>query len=474
MRDSALPSPLSVPIAPAPRARRARALLVIALAELGAGCVLWPAGTREERERLELAGAPYRAPIEQRELTDLPSPATWRDLLARAFLANGDLEAAYFEWRAALERVEIAAGWPNTGLMPSFSTMFSSGSMKAWDRTTVSLAFDASENLDLPVKTRKAAEAALADARAAGERSRAAKFALQRQVLDAWLDLALVEERLRVARTDLELLRVVAGTAAPRVQAGGPQRELVKADIEVREAENRALNAEAEARAMRAMLNGMLAREPEAPLEFGEELPEPRSLPDRDAEVLALGVEANPELAALVERIAGREDALELARLMYLPNFNPFAGLTGSVTQVAGVAVMLPTTLPEIRGGIAEARAMLAEARAMERQTRLDRAASFVAALIVLRNSTREAELFEGSVLPAAQLLASTTQQSYAAGSADLLELIEAQRTLLDVRLAVAEARVERERRVAELEQLAGVDFETLAGAEEEHADDRD
>jgi outer membrane protein TolC len=352
--------------------------------------------------------------------------------------------------------------------MPSFSYMFSSGSMKAWDRTTVNLAFDASENLELPVKTRKAAEVALADARAAAERFRSAKFVLQRQVLDAWLDLALAEERLRIARTDLELLRVVAGTAAPRVQAGGPQRDLLQADIEVREAENRVLNAQSEARAMRAMLNGTLAREPDAPLEIGEELPEARAVPDDDARVLALGIDANPELAELAERIAGREDALELARLMYLPNFNPFAGFTGSVSQVVGVAVMLPTTLPQIRGGIAEARAMLAQARAMERQARLDRAASFVAALIVLRNSAREAELFLGSVLPAAQLLANTTQQSYAAGSADLVNLIEAQRTLLDVRLMFAEACVERERRVAELEQLAGTDFETLYPSNED------
>jgi outer membrane protein TolC len=183
--------------------------------------------------------------------------------------------------------------------------------------------------------------------------------------------------------------------------------------------------------------------------------------------MLALGVEANPELAALVEQVAGREDALELARLMYLPNFNPFAAFTGSISQVVGVAAMLPTTLPEIRGGIAEARAMLAEARAMERQTRLDRGSSFVAALVVLRNAEREADLFQHGILPAARLLAETTRQSYAAGSADLVELVEAQRTLLDVRLVVAEARIERERRAAEIEQLAGIDLETLAQGEE-------
>jgi cobalt-zinc-cadmium efflux system outer membrane protein len=433
------------------------------LAVLSTSCVLAPPGYEHERERVMRAGDLYEKPVEERLLPELPAHPTWRALLERAFFANGDLEVAYFEWRAAVERVEAAAGWPNTDLMPSFSYMFSDGSMKAWDRTTVNIAFDASENLQLPNKTRKAAEVALANARAAAEHFRAAKFALQRRVLDSWLDVALADEQLRIARADLELLRVIADTAAPRVHTGAPQQDLVRATIEAREAENRLLTFEAHSRKTRATLNGLLDREPDAPLETGEGLPKPRALASDDSEILVLGVDASPELAALAEEVAGREDALELARLMYLPNFNPFAGFTGSVSQVVGVAVMLPTTLPEIRSGIAEARAMLSEARAMERQTRRDRTAAFVAALVVLRNSEREARFIEEEILPAATLLLDTSRASYATGSVSLVELIEAQRTLLDLRLMIAEARIERERRMAELEQLAGADVETLA-----------
>ena len=451
-----------------PRARPSFAHpLAVGLALFAAGCTLLPEGAREERARVEDAGAPYREPPERRELPEIASPADSRTLLERAFLANGELEVAYFEWRAAFERVEMAAGWPNTDLMPSFSYMFSSGSMKAWDRTTVTVGFDASENLQLPNKTRKAAEVALAEARAAGERFRAAKFDLQRRVLEAWLDLALTEERMRIARADLELLQIVASTAAPRVQAGAPQQDLVRAEIAVREAENRLLSLEAQARGMRAVLNGVLGRDPQSPLELPQELPAPSPLPVDDRVILAQGVHGNPELASLLEQISGREDALELARLMVLPNVNPFAGFTGSVSQMVGAAVMLPTTVPEIRAGIAEARAMLHASRARAKQTHLDQSAQFVAALVALRDSEREAELFERAIHPAAELALSTTRQAYAAGSVGWTDLIEAQRTLLDVRLAIAEARIERERRVAEIEELAGIDLETLRREEE-------
>jgi outer membrane protein TolC len=345
--------------------------------------------------------------------------------------------------------------------MPSFSAMLSGDSATAWDRTTIGLGFDGAENLELPVKTRKAAEVALAAAEAAGERFRAAKFALQRQVLDAWLALALADERARVAEADLELLRVVTSTATARVGAGGPQRALLQAQVEERAGEDRTLAAKADARAARAQLNALLGRTPHAPLDLGEELPEPRAIPE-DEELLAYGVHGNPELAELTDRIAGREDALELARLMYLPNFNPFASLTGSVSRVLGVMVMLPTTVPEIRAGVAEAEALLAGARALERQAHIDHAAHLVAALVMLRDSARAAELFEGSVLPTAELLAHTAQQSYAAEGAPLGELIEARRALLEVRLVIAAARIERERRVAEVEEIVGADMETL------------
>jgi hypothetical protein len=53
----------------------------------------------------------------------------------------------------------------------------------------------------------------------------------------------------------------------------------------------------------------------------------------------------------------------------------------------------------------------------------------------------------------------------YEAGGADLGELVEAERAPLAVRMLTAEARATREARLAEMEELAGVDFDTLWSA---------
>ena len=428
-------------------------------------CVLAPRGLDAERDRLDESGRDFHEPFEERTLPELPPEPTWSDVLERAFLANGELEAAWFEWAAALERVTIAAGWPNTNLAPSFSYLLSGGGMKAWDRTTVSIGFDAMQNLSLPNKVRKAGEVAFADAAAAGRRFAQAKFRLQRAVLERFLDLCLIEEEVRIARELLVVAKLSSDTATGRVQAGGGGRELLRAQVESARIEDEVARLEARARAQRTVLNGMLARAAEAPLAIAPALPTPRPLAVDDAALIAAGVDENPELQALAFEVEGRADALELARLQYLPDFNPFFSFTGSVEQAVGVGVMLPTTLPQIRAGVEAARAMLREAQAMSRQAQYDRRASYVAALVALRDSERQAAWFETTVLPAAEQALASTRPAFAAGSATLVELLDAQSSLLDVRRTLAMARIEREKRLAEIEELAGLDLETLSAS---------
>lgn len=164
------------------------------------GCVLAPHGTGDEHAQLNAASPPFEPRIESRQLAELPAIATWQDVLSRAFLANGELESSYFEWKAAFARIAQAATWPNTNVALSFGYMFSPGNMKTWDRTTIGAGFDSSMNLSLPVKTRTAGKVALDAAREAEDKFRAVKFDLQRRILEAYLDLrevAKVAERMR-------------------------------------------------------------------------------------------------------------------------------------------------------------------------------------------------------------------------------------------------------------------------------------
>jgi len=426
------------------------------------GCVLAPRDFAAEKERAAAAGAPYQRPFEERALPELPENPTWRDVLQRAFLASGDLEAAYFEWKAALERVNIAAGYPNTNVSIGYEYLFSPGNMKAWDRTTLSVGFDPMQNLSFPTKVLAAGRVALDDARAAGKRFEAAKFDLQRRVLTAYVDYALTAERIRIHHGHAHLLRLAAESARTRVHTGAMQQEVLAADVAHELGDDEVKRMEAELPRMRAMLNALMARPADAPLPAPAALPEPRPVA-ADAELLAVAVANNPELAELAAQAAGRADAVELARQQYFPDINPFAGFTGSAEQAVGAMVTLSTTIPQIRASIREAQAMQRATQAMLRQRAADRGAEFAAALVALRDAERRERLFRDRIAPLAELAVRSTRSSYTTGGGRLAEMLEAEGTLLDAQLMFAEARADREKRVAELEALAGVDMEALA-----------
>jgi outer membrane protein, heavy metal efflux system len=448
-----------------PSAGTAAASAAVVMLMLGvalSGCVLAPSGTAEQRARLSSAAPPFEPRIEARQVPALPLPADWRDVLSRAFLTNGELESAYFEWKAALARIDQAAVWPNSNVALSFGYMFSSDNIKAWNRTTITAGFDPAMDLSLPIKARAAGKVALEAAKEAAENFRSVKFEIQRKVLAAYLDLALAEEKIRIQRDNLNLLQLLVSSASARAQSGGPQPDLLKAMTESQMVQNELAGLEAEIKGMRAMLNGMLGRDPGAPLELPQSLPSPRPVLADDAGLIAVAVAQNPELEGLSRRVAGRKDAIELAKLAYLPDVVPSASVTGSLSQFLSAMVMLPTTLPAIRAMIADAEAMERSAEAMERQTRQDRAASFVANLFLMRNAERQTELYRARVVPAVQQLLISSRQSYAAGGVTFADLIDSERMYVAVRAMVAEAQIEREKRLVELEALAGVDIETL------------
>ncbi|MBX3358896.1 MAG: TolC family protein [Phycisphaeraceae bacterium] len=441
----------------------ARALAVIVVSVATTGCALTPDGTSEEMSRIARQGGRYEPGIEERSLPELPAQATWEDVLRRAFLANGELEAAYFDWKAAAERIEVASAWPNSRLMLGYSYTFSGGNMKGFDRNSFSFSPDSMESLLWPTKAAQQGKVALDEARAAGARFRAAKFDLQRRVLVAWAEFGLLAEKARIERERRSLAQLTFETARSRLLGGGMQQDLLRAEVEVRVADDTVRAIEAELASARALLNSMLARAPDAPLAAPTPMQPPREIAADDAALLQAAVDLNPELEVLAHQTAGRADALELAKMQWLPDINPTFAFTGSASQAIGAAIMLPTTIKEIEGGIKEAGANLRGSEAMLRQARRDREGLFVATLVSLRDAERQAALFSGNIVPAAERIAAISRQSYSAGMVGYLDMIEAERTLLASRLTAAEARAVREKRLAEIEALMGVDIETIA-----------
>jgi cobalt-zinc-cadmium efflux system outer membrane protein len=436
---------------------------VLALASIVTACSLAPRATEAERQRADAAGVAWELPRAERRLPELPERPDWRDVVGRALVANGALEAAYREWQAALARIDAAAAYPNTNVSVGFEYLVSGNGLSAWDRTTLEFGVDPMQNLAFPTKVMTAGEIALAEAQAAGERFAAARFALKRRVLTTWWEHVLAAERVRLARESQALARLGVATATARAasgDAGGAAADAVGAEAAVLAADAEVDRLEAERTMLRATLNALVLRPADAPLEPPATLPPPRPLPPEET----LTTRDAPELRALAHEVAGREHALDLAWQQIIPDVNPFVGLTGSMERAAGIMLSIPVRIPLIRAGIAEARAMLARAEALRDQAGHDRDADLVGTLAALRDADRRAALWSERIVPALEQVAEARRAQYAAAPGGFAELLEAEQAVVDARLLAAELRVARETRLAQLEEIVGADAEALAG----------
>lgn len=442
--------------------RTTAALLVLASLTMR-GCTLLPEGTADERDRMTSAGEPYEIQaFEDRTLPELSTPTTWREVLRRAFLANGEIESAYFSWRAAVARIDAASSFPTPNAMLGLSYMFSSQSMTAWNRTTLSAGFDSTENLELPSKVRQMGRVALGEAKVAGERFRAAKFDVQKRVLFAWAEYEARARIIAASRRDLALVGILQQANAARASTSSAQESLVSSRVEQDRLENEVADLESQQAMTRAALNAMLGRGPEEPLLPPVDQEAPRSVPEQDLDLILAAALMFPEVAAVREELATRRDALELARMKWLPNFTPSIGITGTLSQVIGAGIMLPTNIPRIRAWIQAAEAEVRGSEALLRQTSFDRVGEYMGLVYTLRRAQAREAWLSGPLRDGVSRLVAARRTAYEFGTGSLPDVIEGERMLVEIDIALAKTREEMEKTIVDIECCLGQDIETV------------
>jgi outer membrane protein, heavy metal efflux system len=249
---------------------------------------------------------------------------------------------------------------------------------------------------------------------------------------------------------------------------GGGQQSAVEAQVGLQMAESELADMVAEHAGMRAMLNALLGRDPEAPLGVPEEPEEHRTVAATDAELIAIAADTFPEVAMFAQEVEGRRDALELARLRWIPDISPTVSITGSIAQAIGAMLTLPTTIPEIRAGIRAAEHDLRGAEASLRAARVERVGEYVGLVISLRRAQEKAAQFRAVIEPAARSLAEARTRAYENGAAELKDVIEARRMWLETRIIIAKADAAAEKAVVDIECCLGLDIETLERKKEQ------
>jgi outer membrane protein TolC len=172
----------------------------------------------------------------------------------------------------------------------------------------------------------------------------------------------------------------------------------------------------------------------------------------------------NPDLASLDFELQSAKNAIAVSEKRFFPDFGIGVKKERGVMSENGtreaVMMMFSLNVPIWRGNY-EAAKLQAKAQAERiRQERINAenniAAQAAQALYDFEDSTRRISLYGDTLISKAQELVTNSEAAYKAGTIDFLDLIDAQRMLLEYRLACERALADNAQKLAELEMLTG------------------
>ena len=424
-------------------------------------------GTYDAEQRDPLVPGQY-APAGE-GVRGLAEGAVLDDYIRYAMQNSPALEAAFYRWRAAAERVPQARSLPDPQL--GFAVILDQVERDAeymGERYSISQMFPWFGKLSLR------GDVALENAHAEAQRFEAARLELVDRVTRAWFEYAWLHEAAATARENLDLLTRLESVARSLYRTGTvSQADVNRAQVELGRLDDQVRSLEDMLGPAAAELNAALGRPAHARLPASPPPPSRQAileLPERDDDAwLALARQGNPGLAASRHGVTRELHSVDLARKEYYPDFrlgleyarNGSARMAmmdgGGADMVAGmISFSIPIRRGRIDAGVREARARLNAATRDVQNQELSLDASLKSALFTYRDSGRRLHLYGGTLVPKARQSMAATEAAYRAGDASFSDLIDAQRVLLEFELAHERAAADRGKALARIRVLVG------------------
>ena len=297
-------------------------------------------------------------------------------------------------------------------------------------------------------------------------------YQLQRQLVAAQTaeayDSLLVALKHRADLTDAETLaRDFLKRTEARFNAGTAAKlDVIKATVEVAQASNQLLTNALDVQNAGSALDRLLGRPIGVPVLPTDSLVVPDSLPSLDR-LVAVGLEARPELASITAQRQGARAATALAKQFWLPDLtlsvNRDYNLPDPALFSTGLAFPLPIFFwQHTRGQIAESSFREQELAASERDLRAAVTQDLRDSYATARIALQQAVFIRDQLLPSARAAYRAASASYTLGGSSALEVLDARRTLLDAESQYADALAGANISRYELERAVSVPLDTI------------
>jgi outer membrane protein TolC len=328
-----------------------------------------------------------------------------------------------------------------------------------------------SQSIPWPGKLAKRRAIEEQDHLAARQRLRAIEARVLAQVRQSFAAHYATGRWLAINRENLRLLDQMESLLRSRYTVGEEDlSSVVKIQVEMAIMQNRIDSLAADGVETAAALRALLNLERDVPVPFPDDLPL-STVPDSLTDLLPAILDTNPRLGQVERRTAAADAAVALARRQFGPDFAvmsdyifvealPPSATTaednGSDAWIVGASLTLPVWVGVKIDRIRKAKAQQAMWEAREEGLANELVAESTRAVEDLNDARRAIALHEGTLIPLARQTLSLTEEAYRNDRATVLDFLDAQRRLLDLRMALASQRARREAGVAMIDQLMG------------------
>ncbi len=382
------------------------------------------------------------------------------ELIQEVLARNPELAATRKQWEAATSRIARVRSLDDPILSLQLWNVPQPFKATQADNTI----FGLSQSFPFPGKLGLKGEVASRSADMTEQSVRAKERELVARLKQAYYDLFLTQKAVQIHHEQVELLRQFFEITNAKFRAGkGSQADVLKAQVELSLLFQHLPVLEQRRKTAEAMLNTLLDRDPASPLGMAQE---PAQLPLEESidNLHRLALNDRPELKAAELDVQRSEQSRALAQRQYYPDFNVafqrFQNYQANDGFGAYVAMSIPFafwTKPKYDAGVQEAEAAVAVAQAQ--QHTLENLTRFQIndLLAKLRATDQVATLYRTTILPQAQQSLESARVGYRAGKGGFLDLIDTQRAWRGFQLEYFKALVDRQYRLAELEQVVGI-----------------
>ena len=423
------------------------------------GCVVPTQRTQYNELSIELANSAFEIPHKAATPPFTDSDTLVREQLIQQVLTrNPTVETARQAW------IEALARYPQVTALTDPMLSYQSAPRTIGSDHSYGQLVQLSQRLEWPGKQFFRGAIAMFDAQARSFDMEGVRLQLRMAASILFDDYFAVGRALQINQKHQEIVTQLRQSAEAQYAAGhAGQKDVIQAEVELALLEREQLTLTVRKQIIISQINGLLHRPAEEKLPAAPTTLERATPPSWEAaHMLKYARQHRPVLRAAESSVEARASGVALSQHAYYPDFSLVVAYNSMWPQIEhqlmlGFSLNIPIQFGARRGGVQEAAAALAKAQSLQAEYQSSVDVEVRQALLQFEEALAQTTIYEEQILPAARRQIEAAEAGYKSGQINFSDIIDAQRQLRRFEQFHAEALADTWRKRAVLTRVVGV-----------------